>query len=347
MGTFARTLRALIAPRRLLPVVVVTLTMAATEALYSGSAAAVAIDLLLCGAFWLLGPASWRFWCSASAKTTSSSSFWGYATYLATSALVVGALGFLLPELVGLPWGYLTDQGSLGIVFALYVVGGWGLGRDIDLSEGLEAERLRVEQLAAEAERAQLLALRSHLDPHFMFNTLNAIAEWCREDPETAEAATLKLACLLRVILSGVREATWPLAREVELLRLLFDLYAVRDPRKFRFTVELPEPLPDHEIPPMLLLPLAENAIKHGPSAGKDGAVELRIEECGDGIRVKLVNPGEFGGRRPGGEGIPTVEKRLSLSYGAVAKLSFESRDGHTLTVVDIPRGDVEPEAAS
>ena len=347
MGTFERTLRALIAPRRLLPVVVVALTMAATEAVYSRSALAVAIDLLLCATFLLLGPSSWRWWCSARAEAAAANRIWGCSAYLASSAVVVGTLGFLLPQLVGLPWSYMTEVESLGIVFVLYVVGGWGLGRDIELSEGLEAERRRVEELAAEAERAQFLALRSHLDPHFMFNTLNAIAEWCREDPETAEAATLKLASLLRVILSGVREATWPIAQELELIRLLFDLYTVRDPRRFRFSIELPEVLPELNLPPMLLLPLAENAIKHGPSAGHAGRVELHLEERDELVRLELRNPGVFGGKRPGGEGIPTVEKRLALSYGADARLRLETRDDHTLTILEVPKEKILPEASA
>ena len=117
----------------------------------------------------------------------------------------------------------------------LFLVGGWGLARDIELEAGFSAERQRAERLAESAERASLLALRAQLDPHFLFNTLNAIAEWCREDPAVAEAATLRLASMLRTMLTGIRSATWPLATEIALAQSLFDLYAIRDRARFRF----------------------------------------------------------------------------------------------------------------
>ena len=129
--------------------------------------------------------------------------------------------------------------------------------------------------LAREAEGAQLLALRSHLDPHFLFNTLNAIAEWCREDGETAERAVMRLSAMLRTVLAGVRASTWPLAEELALLDTLFELHRLRDPDRVRVTRHLPEPLPDVAVPPMLLLPLAENAVKHGPAAGHAGEIVL------------------------------------------------------------------------
>ena len=59
-----------------------------------------------------------------------------------------------------------------------------------------------------DAESARLLALKNHLDPHFLFNTLNAIAEWCRTDGEVAERAVLQLSSMLRVILEGVQQPT-------------------------------------------------------------------------------------------------------------------------------------------
>ena len=96
---------------------------------------------------------------------------------------------------------------------ALFLVGGFGLGRDIWFEDRLARAEARAVALAREAERAQLLALRAHLDPHFLFNTLNAIAEWCREDGETAERAVLRLSAMLRTVLgrrARRRPGRWP-----------------------------------------------------------------------------------------------------------------------------------------
>ena len=128
----------------------------------------------------------------------------------------------------------LTAPTSVVVCLALFLVGGLGLGRDMWLENELARAEARATLLAREAEGAQLLALRSHLDPHFLFNTLNAIAEWCREDGETAERAVVRLSAMLRTVLAGVRASTWPLADELALLDTLFELHRLRDPDRVR-----------------------------------------------------------------------------------------------------------------
>jgi LytS/YehU family sensor histidine kinase len=221
---------------------------------------------------------------------------------------------------------------------ALFWVGGYGLGRDIDLEASLKQARARANTMAKEAERAQLLALRSHLDPHFLFNTLNAIAEWCREDGETAERATLELSSMLRTIMEATRLRTWSLQRELELAETLLDLHLIRDPGLFELRRNVPEPVPDIELPPMVLLPLVENAVKHGPAAGERGVVELVVEVDADAdVRFEISNPGRFAGPRPGGEGLSMVRKRLAHAYGDEATLDIGAHGDRTKAVVTIP----------
>ena len=81
----------------------------------------------------------------------------------------------------------------------------WVLGRDIELSSELAAEARRAASLTRAAEDARLIAIRQHLDPHFLFNTLGAIAEWCREDPVVAERALLELSAMLHTLFEGIR----------------------------------------------------------------------------------------------------------------------------------------------
>jgi hypothetical protein len=339
---WAGTLRSLAAPRRIVPVLVVAAALAVTELGYTGSAAAAALDLALCLVFWLVGPASWRWLCAG--RGSGESAAWGYAAYLTLGATVVGLGGGLGPRLLGLPFTFATDLGSLGVLAVLYLVGGWGLGRDIELEEGLVEERRRAERLGQEASRAQLLALRANLDPHFLFNTLNAIAEWCREDPLVAEAALLRLATMLRSVLAGVREPAWPLARELDLVTDLIELYRVRDPGRYAVDLALPDPLPEAAVPPMILLPLVENALTHGPAAGHRGTVRLSVVAQGDRVRVELRNPGPFRGRREGGEGIAMVERRLALAYGDAAHLVIHGEVGGARRGGEPGRGPGEPE---
>jgi hypothetical protein len=315
------------------PLGLLLIGLVSAEWLATDSGAALALDVGFFLAFCLAAPAGFRLL----APNTGSLGL-GHVLYALLCAAIV--LGVAALARLGLGWTYVVDASSLGILWVLFLVGGWGLARDIELEAGFVAEQHRAERLAENAERASLLALRAHLDPHFLFNTLNAIAEWCREDPAVAEAATLRLASMLRTMLGGIRSPSWPLATEIALAQSLFDLYAIRDRAKFRFRLDAPDPLPDLDVPPMLLLPLCENAITHGPGAGHSGeiVVRLRVETASPNVlRVEIENPGVFRGRREGGEGIAMVERRLALAYGGRAKLSFGGDRERTLTCVAVP----------
>ena len=151
---------------------------------------------------------------------------------IAVSALAVG-----LPRLLAMKPTLMTDVPGVLVTMVLFATGGFAVAHDIETELSLARERMRSEQLARAAEQAHLMALRAHLDPHFLFNTLNAIAEWCRQDPEVAEQATLRLAQMLRVILEGVSAERWPLSRELDLVRDLFELHRTRDPERLSYTV--------------------------------------------------------------------------------------------------------------
>jgi two-component system sensor histidine kinase AlgZ len=227
----------------------------------------------------------------------------------------------------------------------LFWVGGYGLGRHIDLESSLAHERARVRSLAAEAERARLVALRSHLDPHFLFNTLNAIAEWCREDGETAERATLELSSMLRSVLEASRRGAWPMRREIELSQALLDLHRIRDPERFTVEVDAPAELPAIRVPPMILLPLVENAAKHGPNAGHRGPMALRVRTEGGRLVLEVENPGGFEGERDGGEGLQQVRSRLVHAYGGSASLDVTGLHGRTRARIELPLDVEEPHA--
>ncbi|HYO73767.1 MAG TPA: histidine kinase, partial [Archangium sp.] len=263
--------------------------------------------------------------------------------YATVGVGVVLSVGVVVPKLLDMGPTFLTDRYSLAVCAALFLVGGWGLGRDIGFEESLALERARAARLEVEAEQAQLLALRSHLDPHFLFNTLNAIAEWCQTDGAVAEAAVLRLSAMLRSVLAGVRAATWPLERELELVRTLFNLHLLRDPDLFQLSVEVDPGLETFPVPPLVLLPLAENAVKHGPAAGHRGPISLSVQARGDALVFTLENPGTSKGPREGSSGLPTVERRLALAYEGRARLSLTTGDARTRVTVTLPRSGPVP----
>lgn len=334
-------MRALLVPRRAIPIALVVVPLTIIQDAYSREAFAVPIALLMCGSFLLVGPSLWRALFPLD-RPIAAGALSRVIVYAGVGAAVVLGVGRGLPGLLGAGITFMTTEPSLAVCVALFWVGGWGLARDIDLEENLRRARARADLLAREADHAQLFALKSHLDPHFLFNTLNAIAEWCRSDGAVAERAILQLSSMLRTMMTGISSTTWPLSREVELADALLALHAIRDPTLFTVERSVPEPLPEIEVPPMLLLPLVENAMKHGPLKRHRGPVVFAIEATDEAVRIRISNPGAFTGRREGGSGLPIVEKRLMLAYGRAARFTIEAEQTGAGGASDAPRTKAE-----
>jgi hypothetical protein len=327
------TLRALLAPRRLVPMLVVAVALLAAQGEYSEEPLAVPLGILMCVAFLCIAPVSWRIlfdepmaWPRAAAVT---------AIYGAIGVGVISTLGMVLPKWLGMSPTLMTTPSNLMVCVALFVVGGWGLGRDVGLEDRLRHEAARADRMERRVEATQLLAIRSHLDPHFLFNTLNAIAEWCVVDGAVAEQAVLELSRMLRTILGGVRREAWTLEEELALCDTLCALHRLRDPS---LCVRREGGTPaEVQVPPMLLLPIVENAIKHGPSAGHRGEITLAIRRVDDRVSIAVSNPGPYRGPRPGSDGIPTLERRLDLSYPQVATFRIAAVGERTVAELDLP----------
>ena len=327
-------IRGLTEPRRLAALVSVLLALLVTEAVATRSPVALALDALLFAVFVAVAPGSFRV---LGAR--------GGAGLLAYGALGVASVGAVagVVSVASPRWTYVVDPGSLAVLAVLFLVGGWGLGRDVDLTErahalALTAERRALEARAAtlRAEQNALLAQRAQLDPHFLFNVLNAIAELCRQDPVRAEEATLALASMLRTMLDATRAPTWPLSKELGLVTEVTELYAMRDRGRYRFRLEL-APCDDVAIPPLLLLPVIENAVTHGPGADHEGEVWIVVERAPGSVQIRVGNPGPFAGPREGGEGLGMVRRRLALAFGDAGRFEIEARDGETLASLSIP----------
>jgi two-component system sensor histidine kinase AlgZ len=338
MGLYLGTLRALAAPARLGAIGLVTALLLIEQARFSREPLALPVAAAMVLAFVLVGPACWRaLFPGEGAGASGGGRLARLGAYGAAGLAAVGLTGVLLPWALGVGPTFLTDASSLPVATALFWVGGWGLGRDIDRHEGLEAARRRAAELEREAERAELLALRSQLDPHFLFNTLNAIAEWCREDGEVAERAILTLSSMLRTMLEGVKRPGWPLADELRLASMLVELHAVRDPGATGLELDRAGELAGATVPPMVILGLVENALKHGPGKGHRGPLRLAVRGEGGGLLVELDNPGEYAGDRPGGQGLPSLRRRLALAYGGGASFSIEGGGGRTTSRLRLP----------
>lgn len=193
--------------------------------------------------------------------------------------------------------------------------------------------RLRAAQLEASMAEARLQALRMELNPHFLFNTLNAVTTLVRRhDHEAAVHVIGQLGKLLRATLGRGAQQEVPLERELELLGHYLDIERTRF--QDRLTVEVaagPAARPAL-VPTLLLQPLVENAIRHGiaPVTGP-GQVSVRARREGDELVLEVEDTGrgfaEVGGGREG-IGLSNTRARLEQLYGGAGRLCLANRAG-------------------
>ncbi len=192
---------------------------------------------------------------------------------------------------------------------------------------------LRAARLEGALAQAQLRALQAQLQPHFLFNTLNTIASLIPEDPAAAEEMVESLGELLRAALRNGGKDEITLAQEIELL----DQYLGIQERRFhdRLRVErlFAPDLGDALVPPLVLQPLVENAIRHGVAGRPGGGTVTVRTERSDGTLLLAVEddgPGFATGAEgaPGGVGLANTRARLEQLYGASAALETGTRAG-------------------
>lgn len=318
---FTDTVRELFRARRILVALSISVPLLIAQVRWSYDARALPLGALWVTLSYVLAPHAWRAWVGRGGLR-------GVATFLLTALLFTVTIGWVVPRLLDMGLTLMTARASLLIGCGAFCAGGWALGRDMDHEQRASDEATRAESLTRAAEDARLLAMRAHLDPHFLFNTLNAIAETCREDAEAAERAILALSDVLRNVMSGIGQSSWPLRREVLLCGEVIALHLVRYPDRFSFESTCDDDeLLDTPVPPLLLLPLIENAMKHGPERGHRGNVALHVARSrvsDDELEIALTNPGPFAGRREGGHGLRIVEQRLALHFRGGGALTME-----------------------
>jgi len=195
--------------------------------------------------------------------------------------------------------------------------------------------------LAVEAQEAHVRALRYQINPHFLFNTLNAIAALVRDAPAKAEEMVVQLSEFFRRSLSVNPMQDLTLSEEIELQRLYLEIERTRFPDRLRFDVELDPGTAEARVPALLLQPLVENAVKHGV-ARSEAATAIRIRARFDGPLLEIVveNDARASGPSANGEkvGLRNVQDRLRSRFGDEA--SFETAaiaEGGFRNIVRIP----------
>ena len=191
---------------------------------------------------------------------------------------------------------------------------------------------LRGARLEAQLAEARLLALQTEINPHFLLNSLNAIASLVQNgERDRAFDAIGRLGELLQVALRAGHNPSVALAEEMKFLRSYFELCKLRFDSQFRYGVSMPEGLGARRLPALIVQPLIENAVRHGMESGRVLNVGVRAYARGDELVIEVEDDGrgiatEAAERRPQGRGLANVAERLRLSFGAAGRLSLEPR---------------------
>ncbi len=205
-----------------------------------------------------------------------------------------------------------------------------------------QAERTRLE-LAVLARDAELRALRTQIDPHFLFNSLNSISALVSADPAKARQMCVLLSELLRSSLRLGTLETVSLREEVSLVEQYLAIEKLRFGARLRTEIVVEPGLETQRLPPLLLQPLVENCITHGIANLLDGG-NVRVEARANGafLHVQVENSYDPATpRRSGaGMGIENVRKRLHLGYGGRASLAVREAGERFRVEVTLPLGD-------
>lgn len=221
--------------------------------------------------------------------------------------------------------------------------------RMLEAQAEARAERLqRVEQEAL-ATRTQLALLQAQIEPHFLFNTLSNVVGLIDAEPAAARTMLLDLTALLRTSLARTRKPVVTLAEELDLLRAYLGIMAVRMGPRLAWQIEAAPDATSAWLPPLLVQPLVENAIRHGLEPKPEGGhLTIRCRRVSDALDIEVTDSGcGFDAGRNDGIGLDNVRKRLVASCGNAASLTLAANAGGGVTArIRLPFVDHEPAPA-
>lgn len=228
------------------------------------------------------------------------------------------------------------------IVYAVLV----GISCMVNIYRRYQERELRASQLEAQLTRAQLDVLRSQLQPHFLFNTLNTISSLVNSDAVAAERVVSRLGDLLRLSLKHTGQHELPLREELEFLSHYVDIQRSRFRERLNVEFRVPEELLEAQVPTFVLQPLVENAIRHGIEPRTEaGHVEVYVRRQGNRLVLEVADNGpglaepvrETNGNGRG-IGLANTRARLEQLYGANQSISLANRaEGGVVVRLEVP----------
>jgi signal transduction histidine kinase len=258
---------------------------------------------------------------------------------LAFGLLAGAGGGYALAQGGARAWGIETVEGSR-LFGSLLVFGALVLALPLAYAQR-QARALHLLALEQAALAAELHSLQAQVEPHFLYNTLANARYLARHDPAQAVRMLDHLIAYLRTSLPDLRAPMSTLGRECELAEHYLALMRIRFGERLDFDVACPEPLLHLPVPPLMLMSLVENAVRHGVEP-KPGPVSVRLHAAMDGGRLAVTVSDDGAGLGAAvlgsGVGLRNLRQRLAALYGAGASVELQAcGDGWTRSVLSLP----------
>lgn len=217
---------------------------------------------------------------------------------------------------------------------------------NLHLQARKQEQEQRAQELSLHASRSELKALRAQINPHFLFNALNAIAGLIHRNPDRADRTIEQLADVFRYALRGAESEWAVLDDEVEFVRAYLEVERARFGERLTVDIHVDPDALSARVPTMVIQTLVENAVKHGLSEVMGPAlIGVRASREADRVVVRVLDNGEgfkerstrrVADRRSGGYGLANIRQRLHGYFGADGSLEIERDHERGLTVVSV-----------
>ena len=226
---------------------------------------------------------------------------------------------------------------SSGVISAMLAVVFYSGERRARAEADAARERERFERAQRDATLANLRALQAQIEPHFLFNTLANVTSLVDADPAKAKRMLESFNRFLRASLAATRTESTTLGADAELIGAYLDVLQVRMGSRLAWRIDVPPDLSGFALPPMLVQPVVENAIRHGLEPKVEGGeVAFSARREAGRVRIEIADTGVgFGAATRGGLGLANLRDRLKLLYGDSASLDI-SDNGTAGTRVSI-----------
>ena len=232
---------------------------------------------------------------------------------------------------------WINDTTMTAVAVALVVL----FARDGENTRALDRQRLRVLDLDRGLAEARLRVAQAQIEPHFLFNTLANVRRLYDVDRDAGRAMLRHFKGVLERALPAMRDRESTLAQEVAHASAYLNVQQIRMGRRLAFAVDVPDDLRAAVFPPMMLLTLVENAVKHGLAPlPQGGSVRVEARREGGVLAVRVVDTGRgFHGSTSGsGIGLANVEARLRAAFGNEGRLVLEENpQGGVTAAIEVP----------